>query len=250
MNMTETYNFYLVGFSALIAILASYTTLEIAGWVTQSRGSGRQLWLVMGASVMGIGIWSMHFIAMLAFSLPVAVNYDFLLVVVSLFVAALGAGQALLIISSPTVNVSTLLTGSVCMGIAIAAMHYIGMAAMQMNADIHYNPKLFALSVAIAIVVSLAAILLSFKFRDRTEVNAFWGKIASAIVMGGAVLSMHYTGMAAAMFHPNYSKVVQVSGTDNYSLGFLIGVFTLISLGVTLLVGFGNSAPRRLPKQY
>lgn len=250
MNMTATYNFYLVGVSAVIAILASYTTLEIAGWVTQARGSGRQLWLVMGASVMGIGIWSMHFIAMLAFSMPSAISYNFLLVLVSLVAAALGSGQALFIISRPTVNLSTLLTGSICMGIAIAAMHYIGMAAMQMSADIHYNPQLFALSVAIAVLVSLAAIKLSLKFRDRTEVGGFWGKIVSAIVMGGAVLSMHYTGMAAATFTPNYRKVVELSGTDNYSLGFLIGVFTIISLGVTLLVGFGSSSPKRLPEKY
>src|SRR5919202_290063 len=123
--MTASYNFYLVGLSASIAILASYTTLELAGWVTGSQGSSRQIWLVMGAIVMGIGIWAMHFIAMLAFSLPLVISYNFLLVLVSLLVAILGSGQALFIISRPTVNIPTLLTGSACMGIAIAAMHYI-----------------------------------------------------------------------------------------------------------------------------
>jgi NO-binding membrane sensor protein with MHYT domain len=198
--MTATYNFVLVGLSALIAILASYTTLELATWVTASQGSSRRIWLVIGASVMGIGIWSMHFIAMLAFSLPIAIGYNFGLVVVSLLVAILGAGQALFIISRPTVNIASLLTGSTCMGIAIAAMHYTGMAAMQLSANIHYNPKIFGISVAIAIVVSLVALKLSLEFRDKTEVGMNWGKIVSAIIMGVAVLSMHYTGMAAAMF--------------------------------------------------
>lgn len=250
MNMTATYNYYLVGLSALIAIVAAYTTLELAGWLTQARGSARQFWVVISAIAMGTGIWSMHFIAMLAFSLPMPVSYSFPIVLISLIVAALGAGQALFIISNPTVNISTVLTGSTCMGIAIAAMHYIGMAAMQMTADLQYDPTLFVLSVAIAIVVSLAAITLSIKFRDRSEANGIWRKIITAILMGGAVLSMHYTGMAAATFKPNYSKIVELSGADNYSMGFLIGVFTLITLGITLLVGFANSSPRRLPEKY
>ena len=242
--MSVSYNFYLVGLSALIAILASYTTLELAGWITGAKGSNRKIWLIMGAIVMGIGIWSMHFIAMLACSLPLPVSYNFLLVLVSLIVATLGSGQALFIVSRPTLDLPTLLTGSTCMGIAIAAMHYIGMAAMQLMADIHYSPKLFALSVVIAIGVSLAALKLSFKFREQSQTATNWGKILSSVVMGMAVLAMHYTGMAAARFKPNYTKMFEISGTDNYSLGFLIGVFTLISLGVTLLVGVANSSPK------
>jgi NO-binding membrane sensor protein with MHYT domain len=228
--MTATYNFFLVGLSALIAILASYITLELAAWITALKGFERQILLVMGASIMGIGIWSMHFVAMLAFSLPIAIGYNFLLVVVSLLVAILGAGQALFIISRPTVNIPSWLTGSTCMGIAIAAMHYTGMAAMQVSANIHYKPKLFALSVAIAIVVSLVALKLSFEFRENTEVGGNWGKIASAIVMGVAVLSMHYTGMAATIFKLDYSKMVEVNNYGNSSLGFLIGAFTLLLL--------------------
>ncbi len=116
--MTATYNFYLVGLSAVIAILASYTTLELAGWVTRARGSSRQTWLLTGAVVMGIGIWSMHFIAMLAFSLPMPVSYNFLLVLVSLIAAALGAGQALFIISRPTLNSLISLAVTLLVGLA------------------------------------------------------------------------------------------------------------------------------------
>ncbi len=234
--MTVTYNFWLVGFSALIAMLASYVTLELASWVTVSRGFDRQLWLVMGAIVMGIGIWSMHFIAMLAFSLPIAIGYDFVLVFLSLLVAILGSGQALFIISRPTMNTSTLLAGSSCMGIAIAAMHYIGMAAMQLSANIHYKPELFALSVAIAILVSLIAIKTSFEFREKTGIVGNVGKIIGAVVMGTAVLSMHYTGMASAVFQPAYNKVVEVHDYGNSSLGFLISVFTLLLLASAVFI--------------
>jgi methyl-accepting chemotaxis protein PixJ len=228
--MTVTYNFLLVGLSALIAMLASYTTLELVGWVTASRGFDRLLWLVMGATVMGIGIWSMHFIAMLAFSLPISIGYDFVLVIVSLLVAVLGCGQALFIISRPTVTMPTLLAGSTCMGIAIAAMHYIGMAAMQLPANIHYKPKLFALSVAIAIAVSLVALRVSFEFREKIGIESSVGKIVSAIFMGAAVLSMHYTGMAAAIFQPTYNKVADLQNYGNYSLGLLISLITLLLL--------------------
>lgn len=234
--MTVTYNFLLVGLSALIAMLASYITLELASWVTVSRGLDRQIWLVMGAIVMGIGIWSMHFIAMLAFSLPIAIGYDFVLVLASLLVAILGSGQALFIIGRPTVNIPTLSSGSICMGIAIASMHYIGMAAMQLSADIHYKPELFALSVAIAVAVSLVAIKVSFEFREKTGRGGNIGKIISAIFMGAAVLSMHYTGMAAAMFHPAYNKVVEIQDYGNSSLGFLISIFTLLLLATAVFI--------------
>jgi NO-binding membrane sensor protein with MHYT domain len=243
--MTATYNFYLVGLSAFIAILTSYTTLELVGWLALSRGVERQTWLVIGAIVMGIGIWSMHFIAMLAFSLPILINYNFLIVLASLVAAILGAGQALFIISLPIVNIVTLLAGSISMGIAIAGMHYIGMAAMEMTADIQYNPQLFALSVAIAIGVSLVAIKLSFEFREKTDSSSKFWKVISAIVMGVAVLSMHYTGMAAALFKTNSNKVVEVSDLGNYSLGLLIGVLTVIALGITLFIGFANSLPEK-----
>ncbi len=189
---------------------ASFTTLELAGWSAASQGFTRRLWLVMGAIIMGLGIWSMHFIAMLAFSLPTTISYNLVLVIVSLLIAVPGSGQALFIVSRPTVSTRRLITGGICMGIAIAAMHYIEIAAMRLLADVRYNPILFGLSLAIAIAVSLVALKLSLEFRQKTGGRGQWGKIVSAIVMGCAVLSMHYMGMAATMFQQNYSKATEL----------------------------------------
>lgn len=246
--MTVTYNFYLVVLSALIAVLASYVTLELAGQVAALQGFERKLWLALGAIAMGLGIWSMHFVAMLAFSIPIPINYNLLIVLVSLLAAVLGSAQALFIVSLPTINLPTLLAGSTCMGIAIAGMHYIGMAAMKIPADIHYNPNIFGLSIAIAIVVSLLALKLSVKFRNTAGFVGQRGKIVSAIVMGGAVLSMHYTGMAAAMFKPEYNKVVEVSSENWPVIAFVIGIFTLVILSLTLLIVYVNSESREFQK--
>ncbi len=234
--MNVTYNWYLVVLSGFIAMLASYVALELASQVPQEKGFDRKFWLTLGASSMGLGIWAMHFIAMLAFSIPIYISYDFVLVMVSLLAAGLASAQALIVVSLPTISPRMLLIGSASMGIAIAGMHYVGMTAMRMQADLQYNPPLFALSVIIAVVVSLVAILIAFNFRDKQGTAARWGKIGSAVVMGFAVLSMHYTGMAAAIFTPNTSKAVEIAAIRNFDLALIVATLTLLVLGVTLFI--------------
>ena len=135
--MNATYNPYLVLFSAFIAVLASYTALELSSRVTVSQGLTRRLWLMGGAIAMGTGIWSMHFIAMLAFSIPLFISYNLGIVFVSLLAAILASAQALFIIGRPKPSPMVLIAGSSIMGIGIALMHYTGMAAMQMPAMLH-----------------------------------------------------------------------------------------------------------------
>jgi NO-binding membrane sensor protein with MHYT domain len=227
--MSPTYNPYLVVVSAFIAIFASYTALELAGHVTVTRSN---LWLAGSALVMGTGIWSMHFLAMLAFSLPVTINYDFFLVAVSLIAAILASGQAFFIVSRSTIQLPTLLLGAVSMGIGIAGMHYIGMAAMRMAATTNYDPTLFSVSVLIAIVVSLVALGLFIKFGRSGGIKNKLLQAIIAIVMGVAVLSMHYTGMAAARFKPDFSILVETSNSiNNANITFLV-------FGVTFLILF------------
>ena len=131
------------------------------------------------------------------------------------------------------------------MGIGIAIMHYSGMAAMQMPANLHYKPSLFVLSVIIAIAVSLVALKLSIQFREEAWVSRKWLKLVTACIMGTAVLSMHYTGMAAAMFKPDVSKLVQAAGLDNLSLAYIVCLFTLLILSLTLATIYINSSDRR-----
>jgi len=233
-HLTHMHEPSLVVLSIVIAILASYVALDLAGRVTAARHSVRYAWLAGGALAMGISIWSMHFTAMLAFKLPVAVAYDVPTVLVSLVAAIVASGIALYIASSRVLSLPKLLIGGIFMGLAIVAMHYIGMAAMRLQAIIQYDPLFFTLSVVIAVGASFAALWLAFRFRHQTGVAGNGWKIASSVVMGAAIAGMHYTGMAAAIFTPSDviimdpSRVVSVSG---------LGVIA-IAIGTFLVLGF------------
>ena len=198
--MISSYNHGLVALSVLIAIFASYAALDLAGRTRAARGARRRwIWLTGGATAMGLGIWAMHYIGMLAFHLPVPVLYDVPTVIASLLAAIAASAVALFVVSRNKLTVTSVAAGSIVMGSGIAAMHYIGMAAMRLPAMHHYDSRLVALSVALAIVISLVALILTFLFRDDVKIGS-WRKFGSALLMGLAVPVMHYTGMAAASF--------------------------------------------------
>ncbi|MBW4596625.1 MAG: PAS domain-containing protein [Brasilonema angustatum HA4187-MV1] len=237
--MSSIYNPFLVALSIVIAVLASYTAIDLAGQITVAKAKARLAWLIGGAVVMGIGIWSMHFVAMLAFSLPISMGYDALTVVVSVLPAIVASAGALLLASRPVLSTQQLVSGGVLMGIGIASMHYIGMAAMRMEAAIQYDAVLFMLSVAIAIGGSIVALWIAFQLRLQTAKTGRRGKIYSAFVMAVAISGMHYTGMAAASFRP--TRVTGTVATMQVSLSELavsIGVSTIIILSFTLLTSF------------
>jgi NO-binding membrane sensor protein with MHYT domain/nitrogen-specific signal transduction histidine kinase len=201
-NLIGSYNYPLVALSVLIAIFASYTALDLASRVTAAAGWTRAVWLVCGAGAMGTGIWSMHYIGMLAFILPIPVAYHWPTVLLSLFAAILASAIALYVVSRRQMNASRAIAGSVLMGGGIATMHYIGMVAMRLPAMCRFNPWLVILSVVFAVLISLAALWITFHFRgDKTGLG--WKKSAGAVVMGAAIPVMHYTGMAAASFTPS-----------------------------------------------
>src|SRR5437879_11354833 len=137
--MTGSYDYRLVGLSVLIAICAAYAALDLAGRTTAARGRIRLTWLAGGATAMGIGIWSMHYIGMLAFSLPVPVLYDWPTVLWSLVAAIFAAAVALFVVSGEKMGWPRTLAGSAIMGGGIAAMHYIGMAAMRLGDVVSYD---------------------------------------------------------------------------------------------------------------
>jgi PAS domain S-box-containing protein len=199
--LTGFYDYGEVARSALIAIAASYAALDLAGRVTSAGGRVRLAWLSGGAIAMGIGISAMHFKGMLAFHLPVPVEYHWPTVLASLLVAVLASSVALYVASRRKMGPVAALSGSVFMGAGIAGMHYIGMAAMRLSAITRYSPLLVACSILLAILFSLIALLMAFGLREETR----WSvprRLGSAMVMGVAVSAMHYTGMAAANFIP------------------------------------------------
>ncbi|MGB8441546.1 MAG: MHYT domain-containing protein [Candidatus Acidiferrales bacterium] len=197
--MMGSYDYLLVTLTVLIAVLASYSALDLAGRVTAAHGVARAVWLTGGAAAMGSGIWSMHYVGMLAFRLPVPVQYDWPTVLLSLLAAMLASAIALFVASRTTMGFARAAIGSVFMGGAIAGMHYIGMAAMHLPVMCRYSAAIVAVSVALAIVISFVALLLTFHFRGETT-SGGWRKALSAVVMGAAIPVMHYTGMAAARF--------------------------------------------------
>lgn len=230
--MIETsYDWTLVGLSYLISVFGSFTALRLAIRVPTVRPNQVLPWLLAAATALGGGgIWSMHFIAMLAYKMPINVTYDFGLTALSLVIAVLVTGLGLLMVGRMGIKPVTLGCGALLTGTGVAAMHYTGMAAMQMAADIDYNRSIVALSVLIAVVASAAALWLAFSLRGNLQ------RFGSALVMGVAVCGMHYTGMAAVTMVPNLSKSVATAGIANSDLALYIFVSTAILLGGGLLL--------------
>jgi diguanylate cyclase (GGDEF)-like protein/PAS domain S-box-containing protein len=199
--ITGSYSWGLVILSVALAVLASYAALDLAGRVTSSQGRVRRVWLGSGAVAMGLGIWSMHFVGMLAFSMPTPVYYHVPTVAASLVAAILASAVALYVVSRSIMGILQVLAGSLAMGAGIAAMHYIGMAAMRCAAVVTYNTGIVLLSIGIAVAISFVALQLAF--RARSEDSPTLHKLLSAIAMGLAIPLLHYSGMWAASFYPS-----------------------------------------------
>lgn len=245
--LTGTYDYRLVFASILIALLAAYAALDLAGRVTVSTGIARVTWLCGGAFALGFGIWSMHYVGMEAFRLPVPVLYDWPTVLVSMLAAVLASAAALFVVSRKKMTALNAGAGSILMGGGIAGMHYIGMAAMRMPAMHHYNMRIVFLSIVLAIVISFVALRLAFSTRD--QITSFSArKLVCTIIMGLAIPVMHYVGMAAATFVP---MPIDVSTLDHaMGISYLglagIGLVTVFILG---LVYVSAMLDRRLSLQ-
>src|SRR5246127_429147 len=237
-NLIGSFNYSLVALSVFISVFASYAALDLASRVTAAGGWTRALWVLGGACAMGTGIWSMHYIGMLAFVLPIPVAYHWPTVLLSLFAAILASAIALYAVSRQKMGASQAVAGSVLMGAGIAGMHYIGMAAMRLPAICQFNSSLVVLSVAFAILISLAALWITFHFRDeKTGIGR--KKLAGAVVMGAGISVMHYTGMAAASFVPSVMPGALSHAVSISTLGTAgIAAVTFIVLGLALLTSW------------
>jgi signal transduction histidine kinase/NO-binding membrane sensor protein with MHYT domain/DNA-binding response OmpR family regulator len=233
--MFGTYNPTLVVTSYVIAVLASYVALDMSSHLKkQTSALFRTCWWIGGALVMGAGIWSMHFIGMLAFRMSMPMSYSLVWTGASMLGATIAAGIAFLffMLKKPT-RVHYLLSG-IILGAAILTMHYSGMAGMN-NMVIHYTPGLFILSVLIAVIAATAALWLSVysdrgSYKQRVKL-----KIVSALIMGIAIAGMHYTGMAAAVFTPSDTMVMGVTA-DPVTLSILITTIVLCIMCVAIII--------------
>jgi|SRR5580692_1951172 two-component system sensor histidine kinase/response regulator len=189
--MAGSYDYRLVVKPVLIAVMASYAALDLAGRVTSARGVARRIWLSGGAVAMGTGIWAMHYVRMLAFRLPVPVECDWPTVLLSWLAAIFASAIALFVVSRQKMGAFRAIIGSIFMGSGIAGMHYIGMEAMRLLAMCHYARVVVAISVALAMVISLVAQWLTFYFRGETKSGGWrmrsaylrWGWWASSSLL-------------------------------------------------------------------
>lgn len=224
MNMENGNNLLLVGLSILVAIFASFTALNLSGRIAAADPSARRWWIAAAAVALGGGTWTMHFVGMLAMSMPA--RYDVYLTLVSLLIPVLASGIGFHVVCKFRESRAALAWSGLLVGCGVILMHYSGMAAMKMaGGAVSYDPLLVAASMAIAIVAATLALWLAFR------TSGTWPRLAAAVVMGGAISGMHYTAMAAATFamghaqahvvHPTFPKTIlalAVIGAATYLL--------------------------------
>ena len=229
------YNLLLVALSVVVAILASYTAFLMRERYYASKGKGSG-WAVLGALALGCGIWAMHFIGMLAFSLPIPVHYSIPLTLLSVVPAFLASLVVLAGRKESQQSKLRMLFNSVLMGAGIGAMHYTGMAAMNMSGEMRYDPTLFSFSIVVAVALSLV----SLKVKQWAESDGLSAEASkrsvyiAAVVMGAAVSAMHYTGMAAVYYFPAQHEMAGIQAWD--TLSFALFIALVISVLLILLV--------------
>jgi len=230
--MIVTYDPYLITLSVLIAVVGSYTGLRLARRLQAKRGAARKALLSAASVAIGSGIWSMHFVGMLALELPVTIDYDVLLTLVSVLLAILVTGVGLHIASFGEVTTKKLVAAGTFMGLGISTMHYVGMAAVRANCVISYSVGLVATSVLVGIGASVLALWLGFNLKGRKYALA-----AAAVVMGLAISGMHYTAMAAATFLPVETLITfSAPVLGPHLLAIVVAVATFLIFGMTLLI--------------
>ncbi len=234
--MIGSYSPGLVALSIIVAILASYVAFALAGRVSSTHGWASAYWLAGGAVALGTGIWAMHFIGMLAYHLSIPMAYDTGLTGASLLIAIVVSGFAMYVVSARALTWRWLAVAGTIMGLGIAAMHYTGMAAMEVAPPIRYNITLFLISILIAIGASVVALSLAFRLRSNLMRHVFWKRLGGAVVMGAGIAGMHYSGMAAAQFAPDTICTATTQTVDQYWLAIAIAVSCVMFLGATMLV--------------
>jgi PAS domain S-box-containing protein len=233
----KSYSFVLVILSVVVATLGAYVAVEIAQRVRATEGRRRFVWTCVGAVVLGLGIWSMHFVGILALHLPVLVWFDVLLIVASAVAAFVGCAIAFFIFNRATVGWPLLLLASVFVGLAISSMHYLGMAGMRLSGHIFYDPYLVAASVLVAITVSFVALALVRNLIETAAEPRVWlKKAAASLLLGFAVVGMHHTGMAATQFTggPTLWRRTDELVLGTYGLGLAVAVTSVGLIAIAL----------------
>lgn len=232
----------LIGISFLVAFIASFVALDSAGKVAISSRRGSAFWRFSGGATLGMGIWSMHFIGMLAMKMSMPMNYHFLLTALSLLIALVAATLAITIaISGDTLSRKRLVVATGILSSGVVSMHYVGMAAILEHSAIIWDAGLILLSVIIAVVASGAGLWLAFHLRQHSR-RVLINRLIAALVMALAICAMHYTGMGAATF-THYAHT-QHAGINTVELSVWVSAITLMILGIMLIISMVDSQLR------
>ncbi len=236
---TGNYDPLLVILSVVVAIFASYASLLVSQHVaTSTTAATRRLWLVGGGLSLGGGIWAMHFVGLLAFSLPCSTSYDATITMLSMIPGVFASILALKIISRRELSHTRLAMGGLLIGVGIGVMHYTGMAAMRLNGLIRYDVKLFLLSILVAVALATLALWIKFRLQSWQSRWNKWVTMSSAVVMGLAVSGMHYTAMAAAYFIRNGDSTLVTSGISPTFLSIIVLSATSLTVVVTIVATY------------
>ncbi|MCP5367394.1 MAG: diguanylate cyclase [Hyphomicrobiales bacterium] len=238
--LTGVYDPPLIAVSYAVACVASYAALLIGGRIAAAEDRRTAiLWLGTGAVTLGNGVWAMHFLGMLAFVLPIPVAYDLSTTLASGVPAILAGAVALHVMSRPRAHHLHYITAGVLLGAGVGAMHFSGMAAMRMHADMRYDPALFGLSIVVAVVLGILAIYVHDlgRLMTRSRAAGLARPLAAALV-GLAITGMHYTAMGATYFLPAPGHPIDHVALDPFWLSTAVAVVTVMiaaaAIGATL----------------
>ncbi|MEO8492632.1 MULTISPECIES: bifunctional diguanylate cyclase/phosphodiesterase [unclassified Pseudomonas] len=231
-----SHNPFLVLLAYLVACAAGFGTLDMAERVGHVEDpTARRHWRWLGAGCLAGGIWSTHFISMLAFQAPIVIHYELVMTFASLLIALIASLFAMQTLSHAHLRFHQYLLASIWMGLGIALMHYVGMSAMRSQAQVYFETGLFMASVGIAIGASLTALLLSCYLRNDVGVFHQLLKYAASLVLGAGILSMHFTGMAAMqMLVPKGADLSLSQNNNPIQLGLSVAVITLLVIGSSI----------------
>ena len=234
------YDPLLVTISIFIAIFSAFMAFQVATQAARTQSKSRQqIMLLTGSLVLGGGVWSMHFIGMLAFNLCTPVSYQFGLTALSVLPSIAASWVALSLLSQPRIRFPQVLIGGVLVGVGIGVMHYVGMAAMDMAPLLRYDPLIFALSIIVAVILAIIALWVRTGLNQfiSSSMSTITSNFIASIVMGLAIAGMHYTGMAAARFvKPAGLELSEQTSEISFYLALGVSIITVVIICLVLIV--------------
>lgn len=236
--MHHEHDIFLMGLSVIISMFASYTALDLSNAVTTVKGKIRWYWLGGGSFAMGIGIWSMHFIGMLAYKVPgITFYYDVSYLGISMAASIFGSFLTLIIVSTWKPEFKSYLIGSCIMGAAISSMHFLAINGMKMEAGIRWNYNLVLASIAIAVIASCLGLHFAFLLKKDLSLKGFVYRVFAGMILGVATAGMHYTAMAAMHLYKVESQTIvnptHLLAADGLAGSVIIATILILGFAIT-----------------